>query len=170
MKFDYKEIDLIDKDIKRAYYGVPAVGYSIELYRVNLSKAEFNALSRMFRYYCQKDHVSFLLIYSTTDSATAQPIYQQHGERGRPIKIVEGTKVLPHQHNLVIGNENTSAFSTAQKIQKYLNKQYGQHSTRVISRGSDYHFFNSVGYLYNQADIIRSYGDFDFKGYYDSRL
>lgn len=170
MRFNYDEIDLIDRDIKRAYYGVSAVGYSIELYRVNLSKAEFNALFRMFRYYCQKDNVSCLIIYSTTDSATAQPIYQQNGERGRPIKIIEGTKVLPHQHNLVIGNENTSAFGTAKKIQKYLNKQYGLHSTKIVSKGNDYHFFNTVGYLYNQADIIRSYGDFDFKGYYDSRL
>lgn len=172
MRFNYDEIDLINKDIehqKQEYYRVYAIGYIIEIYRTGQTIDEFKAIARMFRYYCKIDDVSYLLGYSQTDSNNANVIYERTGQRGRPKKIITGKTIEPHLHPLIIGNPNKSAWSTACNISKYLNKLYGGTVTKIVAKGDNYHLYNTIGYIYRQSDIVRTFGEFDFRGYYNSR-
>ena len=136
--------------------------YSIELYSRRITVDEYKKLCNMFRYYCEKSGISFLAIYSTTDSAISTTISQRTGERGRPVCRVYGKKVPPHLHSCFLGTKDKSAFSTVRKIKSRLDKRYGRRIAKVVPKGRTEHAINFITYALRQADMYRSYGDFDF--------
>lgn len=135
--------------------------YSVEIYKQDISIEEFNRIVALFRYQCQKSGSSFLLILSTTNSTFAFPIIEQTGKRGRPRRKVYGKKVPTHLHVAVIGTAEKSAFSVCQEICKRLKNKH-RISAKTVSKGREQHAYNFVRYCFNQADISRSFGDFDF--------
>lgn len=143
--------------------------YQIELYVTPLSLDDYKRIVEQFRYHCRKDAVSWICGYSTKESETAHTEFVHTGKRGRPRKMIVGSSTDGHQHNLLIGTESTSAYCTAHRIAKALNKKYGKHKKvcRVGTIKDGAHLCNSINYIRKQSDILRSGGDFDFQDYYD---
>lgn len=135
--------------------------YSIELYKQEISIEEFNSIVAVFRYLCIKNGVSFLAVLSTTDSLFAISYFEKSGKRGRPRRKVYGKKVEPHIHTALVGTADKSAFSVCQEICKRLKNKHKIES-KIVSKGREQHAYNYVRYCFNQADISRSFGDFDF--------
>ncbi len=160
MRFRLK--DLLD------YYRLDSNCYSIEIYVTPMTKHDYFVLREKFRYYCKKKCISWIAVYSTTDSATAKQTVIHTGKRGRPHKIVQGVEVDGHIHNLFIGNANTSAYSTVHTIKQSIDKLYHKSVCKVTSKGRDIHAYNTMAYCFKQADTTRTGGDFDFKGYVKS--
>lgn len=138
----------------------PSVLYSIEIY-VELSPADFEKLFQKFRYHCQKENCSFLLVYSTTESKTAKRQKFKNHKRGRPRKIILGTTVPGHAHTAVLKADG-SARKCCLALKKSLDKGAGKPVSRVVSKGSETHAQNFVAYSLRQADSIRQGGDFSF--------
>ncbi len=151
------------------YHRLDSTAYSIEIYQKPLSENDFLTLCEKIKYYCRKNGISWLAVFSTTDSKDARQVKVSTGKRGRPRKIVQGTKVDGHIHNIVIGNSEKSAYSTAHEIKKSIDKKFKKKVCKVVSKGDNVHAYNDISYCLRQADIIRTGGDFDFQGYVDSR-
>lgn len=147
-------------------YYTKRTAYQIWLFDVALSEQEYLRIVEQFRYHCRKSGVSWMCGYST-HSNTAHVEYLRTGRRGRPRKEIIGSGVDAHQHNLLIGTEDTSAYSTAHRICKALNKKYKKNVAQVHSISDGAHLCNSIKYISRQSDVMRSGGDFDFKEYYD---
>ncbi len=150
------------------YFRLQANCYCIEIYATPLSIQDYLVICEKIRYYCKKDGISWMAVYSTTDSNTAKSTVIHTKKRGRPQKVIQGKKVDGHIHNLFIGNENKSAYSTVNQIKKSLDKKYKKPICKVVSKGRDYHAYNTMCYNLKQADIVRTGGDFDFKEYVNS--
>lgn len=135
--------------------------YSVEIYKQGITLDGYYKIVSLMRYLCKKNNISFLCVLSTTNSLFAIPLIEQTGKRGRPKRKVYGKKVPPHVHTAVIGTAEKSAFSTAQKICKRLKEKHDI-AGKVVSKGQGQHGQNYISYLYRQADIVRSGGDFDF--------
>ena len=150
-------------------YSVKATVYFIEIYKA-FDKQDFLRLCETVRYYCQKDNISYLFAFSTTDSKTAKPKYQMTGKRGRPRKVIQGKKVDGHIHNAFVGDKNKSCRQTILKIAKAINKKETKKITKInsISNGVDVHDY--AGYILRQSDIIRSGGEFNFQEFYDKGI
>ena len=150
---------------KRTVTDLDAVIYGLHVNITPLSIDEFSYITRRTRYFCEKDNMSWLACYSTTDSSTAKQDVSRSGKRGRPRKIVKGSKVDGHVHISVKGNADKSAYSTAHKIKNDLDLHYWKKICKVESKGSctGAHAKNWVQYSFRQADIERSGGEFDFK-------
>lgn len=144
------------------FFQLPSVLYNIEFYKTNLSKSEFLTIVEKVRYYSRKFDTSYLCVFSSTNSATAKPVTIRNGQRGRPRKAIQGSKVPEHTHLYLLGNSKQSACSTAKAVQKSLNKRYSKNICKIQSKGTNYHASNCIGYALRQADIVRSGGDFDF--------
>lgn len=144
------------------YYKVDAVFYSIEVYLPKITENEFLTLFEKFKYYCQKNHISCLVVFSDTDSTTAKQMSVNTGKVGRPKKIVVGTKVNGHIHSIVVGKK---AYTTAQQIKKAVNKKYKRNVSKVKSLGDGLHGYNFIVYCMRQENKYRTYGDFDFNTY-----
>ena len=144
-------------------FKLPAVIYAVYLFETNLTEREFLAIAAKLRYYANLDGVSWLAVYSTTESDTAQSKPKKSGKRGRPKKYIYGKKTSPHCHLSVIGSPTKSAFSTANRFKKAVNKKRGRKICRVISKGDSFDARNWISYCLKQADILRSGGDFDFQ-------
>lgn len=140
--------------------------YQIWLFDTSISEQEYKQIVEQFRYHCRKSDVSWMCGYST-HSNTAHAEYIHTGKRGRPKKVITGSGVDAHQHNLLIGTEGTSAYSTAHRICKALNKKYRKNVAQVHSVSDGAHLCNSIEYIARQSDVLRTGGDFDFKEYYD---
>ena len=147
------------------YYRLDASAYSIEIYQRPLTEHDYLMICEKLKYYGRKDGVSWLCVYSTTDSKDAEQKVIHTGKRGRPRKAVQGTKIDGHTHCLVIGNKNKSAYSTAQNVKKSIDKKYSKPVCRVVSKGDNAHAYNDMCYCLRQADIVRTGGDFDFDNY-----
>lgn len=169
MIFKYNETMLIDEMLDITNYGIPVTPYRILIFRTNISVEEFYIFVERARYYCRKYGSSFIAGYSTTSSKDAMKTTIQTGKPGRPKQIITGTEVEPHYHDLFVGNNNQSCWSAVQKVNACLQKRYGKHSTKIEGFNTYQHFCNDVGYVLKQSDILRSYGDFDFAGYYHDR-
>lgn len=141
--------------------------YQIWLFDVALSEQEYLRIVEQFRYHCRKSGVSWMCGYSTTSSKDAHAEYIRTGKRGRPKKMITGSGVDAHLHDLLIGTKGTSAYCTANKLCKSLNKKYGKRVAQVHSVSDGRHLCNSIEYITRQASVLRSGGDFDFKEYYD---
>jgi hypothetical protein len=170
MRFKATDIDKILAARDRDFFKVDGTLYALYLFskgdkNLALTLREYNQLAELLRYYCRKDSISWLAVYSTTSSDTAQLIIERTGKRGRPKKRISGCKIAGHTHIAIIGNEYRSAYSTATKLKKAFDKKYGKPICRIVSKGSDRHAYNYIGYCYKQADFKRSGGDFDFKEY-----
>ena len=144
-------------------FKLPARIYAVYLFETGLTERDFLAISAKLRYYANLDDVSWLAIYSSTESATAQRKTHNKGKRGRPKKYVVGKKVSPHCHLSVIGSPTKSAYSTALKFKNAVDKKRGRKVCRVVSKGNSYDARIWIGYSLKQADILRSGGDFDFQ-------
>lgn len=142
---------------------LPAAVYAIYIFQTGLTERDFLAISAKLRYYANLDDVSWLAIYSNTESATAQRKTHNNGKRGRPKKYVVGKKVTPHCHLSVIGSPTKSAYSTALKFKNAVDKKRGRKVCRVVSKGDSFDARIWIGYSLKQADILRSGGDFDFQ-------
>ncbi len=156
--------------LKRAdiedYYRLDATCYSIEIYLKPLTPKDFkNVIVNKIKYYCSKDKVSWLAVYSTTNGKTAQQTVIKTGKRGRPKKSVKGIKEAGHVHCVIKGTAEKSAYSTVQKIKKSIDKTYGRKASKIISKGNTDHAYYFMFYSFRQADIVRSGGDFDFMQY-----
>lgn len=138
----------------------PSTLYSLEVY-LELSPADFEKLFQKFRYHCQKENCSFLLVYSTTESKTAKRQRVKTHRRGRPRHIVTGTPVAGHCHSAVVKSDG-SARQCCISIKKALDKKAGKPVSRIVSKGSGIHAENYVQYSLKQADCIRQGGDFSF--------
>lgn len=151
------------------YYKLPAVCYSIEIYKTPLSISEFeNMIVERLKYYGRRDGVSWLAVYSTTDSKNAKQAVERTGKRGRPRKVVKGKKVEGHAHVLIIGNKEKSAYSTAQTVKNSIDKKYQYYNkkmSKVVSKGDNAHAYNFMEYSMKQADTVRTGGEFDFANY-----
>ena len=147
------------------YYRIGATAYSIEIYRKPLTEKDYLTICEKLKYYCRKDGVSWLAVYSTTDSKDAEQIIERTGKRGRPRKIVQGTKIDGHIHNIIVGTAEKSAYSTAHAIKKSIDKKYKKPACRVVSKGDNAHAYNDMRYCLRQADVVRTGGDFDFAEY-----
>ena len=161
MKINYKQF------LER--YNTPAKSYFIEIYN-NLDKNDFLRLCEVVRYHCNRDGVSYILGFSTTNAKTAKSVYQRTGKRGRPTKIIVGRKVNGHCHNIFIGTKRKSCWTTVSKIAKAINRKSGKRITKIrtISNGID--VYDYTGYILKQSDTIRSGGSFDFKEFYRKNL
>ena len=147
--------------------------YQVRIFIQNLSLRDFLNISRKFQYYCGKDGVSWLCVYSSTDSENARPVFIKTGKPGRPKKKVEGDKVPAHMHFIIIGTSDKSPRQTGLKLTKSINK-YGYKKgfltkkSQLHSLADGDHFFNDVAYDLTQSDNYRSGGDFDFKAYHET--
>lgn len=142
---------------------IPAVVYGLYLFETNLTKRDYLAIAAKLRYYANLDGVSWLAVYSTTESRSAQNKTKINGKRGRPKKFVIGKKVTPHCHLSVIGSPTKSAYSTALKFKNAVDKKRGRKVCRVVSKGDSFDARIWIGYCLKQADILRSGGEFDFQ-------
>lgn len=152
------------------YYDMDAVCYSVEVYQSQsapLSVADYLQITDIVRYYSKKDGVSFMTVYSTTESDNAMRIAIRTGKRGRPKTIVDGTKTSGHIHCSIVGNKEKSASKTARTVKERLDKKFNRKICRVVSKGNGEHAFNWISYSLRQADIKRTGGDFDFQKYVD---
>lgn len=148
------------------YYRLDANAYSIEVYVQGINQKDFRDIfCNKFGYYCRKDGVSWLAVYSTTESQDAEQTVIRTGKRGRPRKIVQGTKIDGHIHNVIIGTKEKSAYSTAQQIKKSIDKKYNRKICKVVSKGNSDHAYNDMKYCLKQADVVRTGGNFDFDQY-----
>lgn len=141
---------------------LPAAVYAIYIFQTGLTEREFLAICSKLRYYATRDGVSWLAVYSTTESNSVQNKPLRNGKRGRPKRRICGKKTSSHCHLSVAGNKAKSAYSTAIKFKKAVDKKRGRKICRVISKGNQLDARIWLGYCLKQADIIRSGGDFDF--------
>lgn len=148
------------------YYRLDSVAYSLEIYVTPMTMEDYLAITEKLKYYCKKDCISFLSVYSTTDSKTAKVVVEHTGKRGRPKKYIKGKKEKGHTHTLILGNKNKSAYTTAKRIKHSINKRYKKPVCKIVSKGNDLQAYNFIGYCYKQADIVRTGGNFDFDYYY----
>lgn len=147
--------------------------YSVEIYKTPLLKKEFLQLVEIFKYHCRKDGISWMIVYSTTESKSAEQTTERTGKRGRPRKTVSGNKIEGHIHSTLIGDSAKSAYSTACGIKESIDKKYknyGKRISKVVSKGNSYRAYTFMKYCMKQADIIRTGGDFDFKEYVMDRF
>ena len=142
---------------------LPAAVYAIYIFQTGLTERDFLAISAKLRYYANLDDVSWLAVYSTTESQSVQNKPQNNGKRGRPKKNVVGKKVNPHCHLTVVGTKEKSAYNTAVRFKKSVDKKRGKKICRVVSKGDSFDARIWIGYCLKQADILRSGGDFDFQ-------
>jgi len=136
--------------------------YAVYLYR-EITEKEYLQICGIMRYYCRRDNVNWLAVFSTTESKSAELKYKKTGKRGRPKKQVFGKKVAGHTHISVTGKKEKSAYKTAQVIKRAFNKKYHKPISRIISKGNSIDARIWIGYSLKQADIQRSGGDFDFQ-------
>ena len=141
---------------------LPAAVYAIYIFQTGLTERDFLAISAKLRYYANLDDVSWLAVYSTTESQSVQNKPQNNGKRGRPKKNVVGKKVNPHCHLTVVGTKEKSAYNTAVRFKKSVDKKRGKKICRVVSKGDSFDARIWIGYSLKQADFLRSGGDFDF--------
>lgn len=141
---------------------LPAAVYAIYIFQTGLTEREFLAICSKLRYYATQDGVSWLAVYSTTESNSVQNKPLRNGKRGRPKRCICGKKTNPHCHLSLLGNKAKSAYSTAIKFKKAVDKKRGQKICRVVSKGNSYDARIWLGYSLKQSDITRSGGDFDF--------
>lgn len=138
----------------------PSNVYSIEIY-VELLPTDFEKLFQKFRYHCQKENCSFLLVYSTTKSKTAKRRKIKTHKRGRPRHITTGTPVAGHCHSAVVKSDG-SARQCCLSIKKSLDRKYQKPIARIVSKGKNEHAENYIAYSLRQADSIRQGGNFSF--------
>jgi hypothetical protein len=170
VKFNIKDIDKILANRDRHITGINATLYALYLFSQDgqdkeLTEAEFKRLVEQIRYYCRNDNISWLCVYSTTSSKTAKAQYKRTGKKGRPKKVIVGDDVAGHTHICLVGNETQSAYSTATRIKKAVDKKYKKPICRVVSKGQGFNASNFINYCYKQADIVRNGGNFDFDVY-----
>ena len=144
-------------------FKLPARIYAIYLFETGLTEREFLAIAAKLRYYANLDGVSWLAVFSTTESCTAESKPYKSGTRGRPTKQIIGKKVSPHCHLSVVGTKSKSAYSAAIRFKNAVDKKSRRKIARVVSKGNSYDARIWVGYSLKQADILRSGGDFDFQ-------
>lgn len=144
-------------------FKLPARIYAVYLFETGLTEREFLAIAAKLRYYANMDGVSWLAVYSSTESATAQSKPQKNGKRGRPKKFIYGKKTNPHCHLSLVGTKEKSAYNTAVRFKKSVDKKRGKKICRVVSKGDSFDARIWVGYSLKQADFLRSGGDFDFQ-------
>ena len=65
---------------------LPARIYAVYLFETGLTEREFLAIAAKLRYYANLDGVSWLAVFSTTESCTAESKPYKSGTRGRPTK------------------------------------------------------------------------------------
>ena len=142
---------------------LPAAVYAIYIFQTGLTERDFLAISAKLRYYANLDDVSWLAIFSSTESATAQRKTHNNGKRGRPKKYIYGKKTSPHCHLSVIGSPTKSAYSTALKFKNAVDKKRGKKICKIVSKGDSFDARIWIGYCLKQADASRSGGEFDFQ-------
>ena len=144
-------------------FKLPARIYAVYLFETGLTEREFLAIAAKLRYYANMDGVSWLAVYSSTESATAQRKTHNNGKRGRPKKCVVGKKVNSHCHLSLIGTPIKSAYSAAIRFKNAVDKKVRRKISRVVSKGDSYDGRVWIGYCTKQGDILRSGGNFDFQ-------
>ena len=144
-------------------FKLPARIYAVYLFETGLTEREFLAIAAKLRYYANLDGVSWLAIYSTTESQTAQNKPQNKGKRGRPKKQICGKKTRSHCHLSLVGTKTKSAYNAAVRFKESVNKKSRRKVCRVVSKGDQFDARIWIGYCLKQADILRSGGDFDFQ-------
>ena len=144
-------------------FKLPARIYAVYLFETGLTEREFLAIAAKLRYYANMDGVSWLAVYSSTESATAQSKPQKNGKRGRPKKFIYGKKTNPHCHLSLVGTKEKSAYNTAVRFKKSVDKKRGKKICRVVSKGDSFDARIWIGYCLKQSDILRSGGEFDFQ-------
>ena len=144
-------------------FKLPARIYAVYLFETGLTEREFLAIAAKLRYYANMDGVSWLAVYSSTESATAQSKPQNNGKRGRPKKFIYGKKTNPHCHLSLVGTKEKSAYNTAVRFKKSVDKKRGKKICRVVSKGDSFDARIWIGYCLKQSDILRSGGEFDFQ-------
>ena len=142
---------------------LPARIYAVYLFETGLTEREFLAIAAKLRYYANLDGVSWLAVFSTTESCTAESKPYKSGTRGRPTKQIIGKKVSPHCHLSVVGTKSKSAYSAAIRFKNAVDKKSRRKIARVVSKGDSFDAKVWIGYCLKQADILRSGGDFDFQ-------
>ena len=142
---------------------IPAVVYGLYLFETNLTKRDYLAIAAKLRYYANLDGVSWLAVFSTTESCTAKSKPYKSGTRGRPTKQIIGKKVSSHCHLSVVGTKEKSAYNTAVRFKKSVDKKRGKKICKIVSKGDSFDARIWIGYCLKQADVLRSGGDFDFQ-------
>lgn len=144
-------------------FKLPARIYAVYLFETGLTEREFLAICSKLRYYATQDGVSWLGIYSTTESDSVQNKPLRNGKRGRPKKYVVGKKVNSHCHLSLIGTPIKSAYSAAIRFKNAVDKKSRRKIARVVSKGDSFDARIWIGYCTKQGDILRSGGNFDFQ-------
>ena len=142
---------------------LPAAVYAIYIFQTGLTERDFLAIAAKLRYYANLDGVSWLAVFSTTESCTAESKPYKSGTRGRPTKQIIGKKVSSHCHLSVVGTKEKSAYNTAVRFKKSVDKKRGKKICKIVSKGDSFDARIWIGYCLKQADILRSGGDFDFQ-------
>ena len=166
----FNVIDFLEREKKEKTkkYGIENTAYSLEIVVFPMSYKDYLRIVAQIRYYCKNDNVSWICGYSTTDSKSAKIIIDRKGKIGRPKKKILGKKVAGHCHNTFVGAEK-SCFKTVEKIKKAIDKKHNKKICKIVSLGNNVHFFNTIGYIEKQSDIIRTGGNFNFLKYYKER-
>ena len=133
------------------------------IFETGLTEREFLAIAAKLRYYANLDGVSWLAVFSTTESCTAESKPYKSGTRGRPTKQIIGKKVSSHCHLSVVGTKEKSAYNTAVRFKKSVDKKRGKKICKIVSKGDSFDARIWIGYCLKQADVLRSGGDFDFQ-------
>lgn len=151
-----------------SYYKTGACAYSVHIYVKPLTESDYKTIVEKFKYHCRRDGVSWLTVFSTTESESAEQTTIKTGKAGRPKKQVKGKKIDGHIHNVLLGSAKLSARKTALALKKSIDKKAAKKVCKVEHIGDGLHFYNTVKYNLKQADIVRTGGAFDFKGYVES--
>ncbi len=147
------------------------VSYNIQIFALPITARDYLIIVEKIRYYCRKYNASWLAVYSTTNSKTANPTTCRTRKRGRPPKMIQGDKVDGHTHIVIRGSENQSAYKATQCIKESIDKRYERlgfekKASKIVTIKNENHFNNFIDYCYRQADIKRSGGEFDFDDYW----
>lgn len=145
-------------------YSLSSPIYAVYCFR-ELNEKEFYQICGILRYHCNRDKISWLAVFSLTESKSAKRQAVKTGLRGRPKIEVSGKKVAGHAHISLVGSKTQSAYKTAIRIKSALDKKYQKPVAKVVSKGKDFDSCVWLGYCFKQASICRSGGDFDFEKY-----
>lgn len=120
----------------------------------------FYAIAEKNRRWCKKDFssVSCLVGISVTQSQGAIRRSEANGRPGHPNNVIEGRAEKPHIHMVVYGD---MAATYVQMFKAKYNTKAGWTAALSKKMGS----MKYISYVYNQSNLIRASGTFDFKPY-----
>ena len=99
-------------------------------------------------------NISFIIGISNISSSDAKVSYIYNFSKGKPKKIINGTKVLWHFHIYIIGDDISSASSFCNNMRIYIAKK----KKYKTSQNKNDNIENALNYINNQCISVWKYG------------